>query len=137
MGAHEVDYGCCDSEYGADDDDLLAAEAVCEYASGELEYELGEGLHHEEHADELFGCPEFEDVEASVGYPEHDCGHVECLGQGEDCEVSVGECLADDSECGHVFDLSRGPLLSGSVYHVFRWVVCFIGLGGVWGLGWL
>ena len=124
MGAHEVDHGCCESEYGADDDDLLSAEAVCEYASGELEYEPEEGLHHEEHAEELFGGSKLEDVEAPVGYPQHNSGHVQGLGQGEDCEVPVGECLADDSERGHWFDLSRGPLLSWFVFHVFRLVVC-------------
>ena len=69
VSGEEVDYGGGDTEYGADDYHLSSAEAVGEYASGELKYDLGDGLHHEEHPEELLGGPELEDVEAPVGPP--------------------------------------------------------------------
>ncbi len=69
VGGEEVDHGGGDPEYGADNYYLPPAEAVGEYASGELEYDLGDGLHHEEHSKELLCGPEFEDVEAPVGPP--------------------------------------------------------------------
>ena len=77
---------------------LPPSELIRQDTSGELERELGKCLNHEEHPEEFLGGPEFEDVEAPVGPPK-ECGeHIECLCEGEYCEIPVRESLTDGTQ---------------------------------------